>query len=190
MIACLKILFTTLIIWVGGFFLFVHSIPSKVEDATTITDAIVVLTGGGDRIKTGVSLLEKGLSKKLFISGVKKGVNFDILMNRQNLEKAIRQESIAQTQLGYLAHNTEQNAQETAEWVKQQGGIQSLRLVTADYHINRSLLEFGRAFPTLKIISHPVISLKDYQGSYTILIVEYHKFLLAWAKIKSSYFTP
>jgi uncharacterized SAM-binding protein YcdF (DUF218 family) len=189
MIAHPKILLAILALWLGGFFLFVHSIPSKVEDPTTITDAIVVLTGGGDRIKTGVTLLEQGLSKKLFISGVKKGVNFDILMNRQNIEKEVRQENISQTQLGYLAHNTEQNAKETSEWVKQQGGIQSLRLVTADFHINRSLLEFSRAFPTLKIIPHPVVSLKGPQGfvSYYIIIAEYHKFLFAWVKIKGSY---
>ena len=189
MIAHPKILLAILISWFCGFFFFVYSIPSKVEDPTTITDAIVVLTGGGDRIKTGVTLLEQGLSKKLFISGVKKGVNFDILMNRQNIEKEIWQENISQTQLGYLAHNTEQNAQETSDWVKQQGSIQSLRLVTADYHINRSLLEFGRAFPTLKIIPHPVVSLKGPHGfvNYYIMIAEYHKFLFAWVKINGSY---
>src|ERR1700736_5683632 len=57
--------------------------------------------------------------------------------------------------LGHRAVDTLGNAGETAQWMRQQG-FHSLRLVTAWYHMRRSLLEFELAMPEIEIVPHPV----------------------------------
>jgi uncharacterized SAM-binding protein YcdF (DUF218 family) len=65
-------------------------------------------------------------------------------------------------------------------------GFHSLRLVTADYHMLRSLFEFRRAMPETEIIAHPVFpnqvrreSWWRSPGTASLLISEYDKFLVA-----------
>jgi uncharacterized SAM-binding protein YcdF (DUF218 family) len=58
--------------------------------------------------------------------------------------------------LGYRAVDTLGNARKTAQWMRQLG-FDSLRLVTAWYHMRRSLLEFSPTMPEIQIITHPVI---------------------------------
>ena len=89
--------------------------------------------------------------------------------------------------LGYEADNTRGNALESAQWMGEQG-YGSLRLVTASYHMPRSLLEFRRVLPEIEIIAHPVFSENYHQedwwlwpGSARLLISEYNKYLIAQA---------
>ena len=61
-------------LWIYGFLLFVDDIVS-LREPDILTDhesaeAIVVLTGGSERVATGIELLKSGHGKKLFISGV------------------------------------------------------------------------------------------------------------------------
>jgi uncharacterized SAM-binding protein YcdF (DUF218 family) len=56
-----------------GFIRFASNLPQPSADQSR-TDAIVVLTGGGDRISTGLALLEAGKAERLFVSGVHPGV--------------------------------------------------------------------------------------------------------------------
>ena len=49
-------------LWVWGVVWYGSEIPRRVEDPTTVTDAIVVLTGGTDRLTTGLKLLQAGQS--------------------------------------------------------------------------------------------------------------------------------
>lgn len=56
--------------WGIGFLYFVYTLPTVPSDNITKTDAIVVWTGGGCRIATGLELLSKRMSDQLFISGV------------------------------------------------------------------------------------------------------------------------
>ena len=65
-------------------------------------------------------------------------------------------------------------------------GFRSLRLVTAWYHMPRSLLEFGRAMPDIEIVAHPVFpeQVKSehwwaWRGTAMLLISEYAKYLAA-----------
>jgi hypothetical protein len=52
-----------------GFVVFVSNLP--VAPATLPkADGIVALTGGGDRLDTAVALLERGVGKRLLVSGV------------------------------------------------------------------------------------------------------------------------
>ena len=82
---------------------------------------------------------------------------------------------------------------ETARWIAKQG-FRSLRLVTANYHMRRSLLEFNRLMPEIKIIPHPVFpeGFKDgtwwrRPASVRLMASEYIKYLIAlvrfWVRI-------
>ena len=66
-------------------------------------------------------------------------------------------------------------------------GFRSLRLVTANYHMPRSLLQFRHALPDATIIAHPVFpdhvkqdSWWQWPGTARLIIGEYNKFLVAW----------
>ncbi len=87
--------------------------------------------------------------------------------------------------LGYSASDTISNASETAKWMAAQGYL-SLRLVTASYHMRRSLLEFRRAMPEARIVPHPVFSENvkldgwwRWPGTAMLIIGEYNKYLVA-----------
>ena len=58
-----------LLLWLGGFIWFLRAVQEAAADAGT-ADAIVVLTGGTERVETGFRLLEEGAAPRLFISGV------------------------------------------------------------------------------------------------------------------------
>src|SRR5690606_34953890 len=62
------------LVWAGGFVWYVGIIPTGVEAPDRKTDAIVVLTGGSERLSEGRRLLTRQLADKLFISGVYRGV--------------------------------------------------------------------------------------------------------------------
>lgn len=153
----------------------------------TRTDAIVVLTGGSDRLPAGFELLRAGEGRKLFISGVYRGVEVRELLALSRQAPGDLECCIA---LGYAADDTEGNAAETAVWMRAQG-FRSLRLVTANYHMPRSLVEFRRALPEATIIPHPVaprsVRLEGWwrwPGTASLIADEYNKFLLAWARAR------
>ena len=54
---------------------FVAQIPISALKNDEQTDAIVVLTGGSSRLEEGVNLLMQRKAKKLFVSGVYRGVD-------------------------------------------------------------------------------------------------------------------
>ena len=154
--------------------------PPSVEDRTGPTDAIVVLTGGRLRLQSGVELLREGRGRKLFVSGVNQQVDLDELLRVSGNAPDWAFCCIA---LGHEADNTLGNARETAQWVRQQG-FRSLRLVTAWYHMPRSLLEFDRAMPEIEIVAHPVFpgEVKQehwwaWRGTLALLVSEYGKYL-------------
>jgi uncharacterized SAM-binding protein YcdF (DUF218 family) len=172
-------------LWLGGLFWFASSIPDEVADAESETDAIVVLTGGSLRVQSGLALLAAGKAKKLFVSGVYHSTDVAALLriSRQSPEHVA-----CCIVLGHEADNTLGNATETAQWMRQEG-FHSLRLVTASYHMPRSLLEFTRAMPDIRIIPHPVFpeSVKQDRwwaspGTASLIIGEYQKYLLALAR--------
>ena len=165
----------------GGFLLFALSLPSVPTQNIDKADLIVVLTGGRGRLKTGLDLLNKRAGKKLFISGVGKGVNISTLIELSDTSSDYVNCCII---LGYDATNTQENAYETANWITAQG-YKSLRLVTSSYHMPRAILEFQIVMPHIDIIPHPVFSPsvrnKDWWmslGSTQLVFSEYLKFIL------------
>ena len=177
-----SLLVALIVVWLGGLAWFVRAIPTEIADADSTTDAIVVLTGGSLRVQSGLALLAAGKAKKLFVSGVYHSTDVTALLrvSRQSPEHIA-----CCIVLGHEADNTYGNAVETAQWMRSEG-FHSLRLVTANYHMPRSLLEFTRAMPDVQIIPNPVFpeSVKPRRwwsspGTVSLILGEYHKYLLA-----------
>lgn len=173
------------LLWAAGLVWFAASLPTAVADPTRRTDAVVVLTGGTGRLRQGFELLEQDRAQELFISGVGRGVKVDELLR---IDQIAPPELACCVVLGYKAGDTQGNALETAAWMAAQG-FESLRLVTAAYHMPRSLLEFRAAMPGAEILPHPVFSRNfrqadwwQWRGSTLLLAKEYNKYLLAWVR--------
>ena len=178
-------------LWVAGLVVFVSGLPARVEQPETHTDAIVVVTGGSERLAEGIRLLNHGLADKLFISGVNVGTHIaDIIATLPpQAEKPSAKLTACCIVAGYAADSTLGNAAETAAWMQSEG-LHSLRLVTADYHMPRSLLEFRSAMPQIEIVAHPVFpdrfrrqSWWRSPGTANLLISEYDKYLVALLRI-------
>jgi uncharacterized SAM-binding protein YcdF (DUF218 family) len=175
------------VLWVAGLVWFA-TMPSA-EYRTEPTDAIVVLTGGSQRLNRGIALLREGKGRKLFISGVNHHVDLeDLLRGSSDGPDGGRDLAACCVVLGYRAVDTLGNAGETAEWMRQQG-FHSLRLVTAWYHMRRSLLEFERAMPEIEIVPHPVfpdqIAHEHWwarRETAALLVTEYGKYLASLAR--------
>jgi uncharacterized SAM-binding protein YcdF (DUF218 family) len=168
--------------WCAGFLWFVAAVPARVEDPVTHTDAIVVLTGGSERLETGLRLLEGGFARKLFISGVHKDVDVTEILKITNVEYPQVACCIV---LGHSAGDTVGNGVETAQWMAREG-FSSIRLVTGSYHMPRSLLEVRHAVPRAVIVPHPVFpdAVKSrewwrWPGTAALLATEYSKYLAA-----------
>ena len=170
--------------YLGGLVWFAESMAEAIDDTGAATDAIVVLTGGSQRVQAGLQLLTAGKAKKLFVSGVYHGTDVAALLHVQRQSPEAVQCCIV---LGHSADNTYGNAAETAAWMRQEG-FGSLRLVTANYHMRRALLEFTRAMPGVRIVPHPVFpeSVRErwwaWPGTLDLLIGEYDKYL--WALVR------
>jgi len=164
--------------WAIGLFWFAATIPAGVADPTTHTDAIVVLTGGSERIETGLKLLSDGLADRLYVSGVG-----GQLRHGDMLGLAVSDPRIGPRIALGTAANTPGNATETANWAHA-ADVHSIRLVTAGYHMRRSLLELSTAMPDVRIIPHPVFPphVKTdwwrWPGTASLIAREYTKFLL------------
>jgi uncharacterized SAM-binding protein YcdF (DUF218 family) len=169
--------------WLGGLLWF--ATPPAADTRAAATDAIVVLTGGSLRLQSGIDLLREGKGRKLFVSGVNQQVDLDDLLG---VSGNAPDWALCCVVLGHQADNTFGNAQETAQWMRSQG-FRSLRLVTAWYHMPRSLLEFARAMPEIDIVAHPVFpdQVKQerwwaWRGTAALLVNEYVKYIGALAR--------
>jgi uncharacterized SAM-binding protein YcdF (DUF218 family) len=174
-------LLLVLLLWGPGLAWYAAQMPDQVDDPDSITDAIVVLTGGSERLRVGLDLLRQGKAPLLFVSGVHPETTLDDLLIDETLSPALRQRVI----LGYVAVDTVGNAVETAVWMNDRH-IHSIRLVTAAYHMPRSLLEFRAALPKAAVVAHPVFppNVKQqhwwsYPGTAELFASEFTKYLVA-----------
>jgi uncharacterized SAM-binding protein YcdF (DUF218 family) len=181
----LVIIASSILIWLVGFVRFIHFIPHTVADTYTKTDAIVVLTGGQGRLHEGVSLLEAKKAQKMLVSGVGQHASLaELALTTDGINLAQLQPLKDRITLGYLASDTEGNAKEAALWLAL-NHCQSVRLVTSNYHIDRSMLEFAYEMPNITIIPHPVnsgnVKLKEwwkFRGTAMLLFSEYNKIII------------
>lgn len=171
--------------WLVGLVWYAAAIPDRVTDPYRVTDAIVVLTGGSERVRTGFDLLMRDRARVLFISGVHHDLDLPaMLKGMPEMPDEVPPGLAARIELGTVAADTIGNAIETAVFMHERG-FRSLRLVTAGYHMRRSLMEFRHAMPDATIVPHPVfpetVRQSDWwrwPGTTLLIATEYTKFLL------------
>lgn len=175
-------LIALIVTWLAGLPYFAAGIPRQAAPALEKADAIVVLTGGTLRLERGLELLGQQVAKKLFVSGVHRGVDVQQLLRLSRQSPQALDCCIA---LGYSADHTAGNAEETADWLRKQG-FHSIYLVTASYHMPRSLVEFRARMPTIRTLPFPVfpehVKLEGWwrwPGTASLIVGEYNKYLLA-----------
>lgn len=177
--------------WLLGLFAFVDRIPVGVDDDETDlrTDAIVVLTGGRGRVERGTEMLARAAAQSMLISGVGPNVSAREVIPASRLPAAVLECCVT---LGRAARNTRENAVETAGWVAA-NDVASLRLVTADFHMPRSLIEFHARLPDTVIVPDAVKSKNvhltgwwRWPGTAILLAGEYNKYLAARARVALS----
>ena len=139
----------------AGFQHFVLNLPKATTDQLQFTDGIIVMTGGQQRLDDGVTLLTEGYANKMLISGVGKGVNRAILVQELGLTETQISVLFCCVELDHAAQDTFGNAKSAREWSRTHD-MQSLRLVTANYHMPRALLIFSRELPHINLYQWPV----------------------------------
>lgn len=169
--------------WLFGFFIFFGVVAGQSpENTTTKTDLTVVLTGGTGRVETGLGIAADGLTKELLISGVHADTNLKDLVDLWAAPQA-RKNTILRhccISIGRKANDTQSNATEALEFV-QGKNINTIRLVTSNYHMPRAWLLFKRALPDKTLMLWPVAG--NSPATLTFwrnLFVEYTKTLLTW----------
>jgi len=169
-------------LWLGGFLRYAQTLGElSGQDDAQATDAIVVPTGGAERIEAGLRLLQAGKAKKMLITGVHKGTSAEML---QQLRGQYAPQLFACcVELGTAAEDTAGNAAETAAWARKEG-YKSLRLVTAAYHLPRSMVEFRRFMPGIELVGQPVftgsVRLDEWwrhPGTARLLAGEFNKYM-------------
>ncbi len=158
-----------LLAWILGFAWFALFLPTPAT--ATKTDAVVVLTGGTNRIDRGLQIIRQGNAKRMLISGVDRDVKpAELAMQYKNAGRIFG----CCVDLGFRAVDTRSNALETARWVKRHD-VKSVRLVTNNWHMRRARFELDQAMPgDIRIINDAVPA----APSFKVLLKEYTKFLL------------
>jgi len=172
-------------LFVFGFILFTTAATRDEPTDPPVADAIVVLTGGAHRIEEGTRLLAKGRGKRLLISGVNRRNSKDDVLRLTGLGSEL---FACCVDLGYQALDTVGNADEAMRWSTERR-YESLIIVTASYHMPRSLAEMARALPETRLIPYPVLP-KSWRsspwylspGAARVLVAEYLKFIPAMAR--------
>ena len=169
----------------GGFIVFAsaikHYAPAPVGDA----DGIVVLTGGPFRLTAAARLLSEGKGKRLLISGANHQATREDLFRTSGLTHATFDCCV---DIGYSAHDTSGNADETRAWVNA-NRFAKVIVVTSSYHMPRSLTELSRTLPEVVLLPYPVVPpafrAQNWwmrPGTMRLLFTEYVKFLPSAAR--------
>ncbi len=171
-----KVIGYVFIAWLIGFGLFWIRLPYASQEngpAIEKTDAVIVLTGGPNRLEAGLQFLETGVSKKMLISGVHKDVLPKELVALTGAKPALFDCCI---ELGYQADSTVGNAEEASTWASKHQ-LRRIVLVTSDYHMQRSLILFRKHMPDIEITALsvqsnlPVLKLAKEYNKYLITLI-------------------
>lgn len=181
-----KFIFKILImIWVVGLILFINQIPRNHGAVPQDCDAIIVLTGGSNRIEAGIKILSGNNKLKLLITGVGENASLDDLSRvSKDIDIENIKHLIPNITLGYKAQSTLENVMEAKEWLEK-NYFKEFILITSNYHMPRSLAEFQAALRDAKIYPYPVFSEAVkvnewwlFSGTFALIISEYNKYLI------------
>jgi uncharacterized SAM-binding protein YcdF (DUF218 family) len=168
-----RLLAVLFLAWAIGFLWFVVALPRPAEEKLR-TDAVIVPTGGAGRIARGLEVLEKGLARKLLVTGVDPEVRPSEFAAQFGVSAQVMACCVT---LGFAAVDTRSNAAETAKWVAE-NKVRSLRLVTTDWHMRRAASELARVLPRNVAVFCDAVPSQPDLGT---LFLEYHKLLASRA---------
>lgn len=172
-------------VFIGGFVVFASTIAHYAPAVRPQADGIVVLTGGQHRLSEAARLLTEKRGQRLLISGVNRVTTREDLFRTSGLSA---ENFNCCVDIGYAAHDTSGNADETKAWTKAHR-FKKVIIVTSSYHMPRSMTELGRAIPHVVLIPYPVVS-KNFRterwwmhaATARLLFWEYLKFLPSAAR--------
>ncbi len=159
--------------YIGGFLWFAALLPQPA--GAERSDAVIVPTGGPGRIERGLAVVEAGEAKEMFVSGVARQVTAGEFADQFAIDSPTMKCCVT---LGYAAVDTRSNAKEAAQWVEERRH-RTVRVVTTDWHMRRTLSEFRDTMPEgVRIMPDGVPS----NPSLATLFAEYNKHLasLVW----------
>ncbi|WP_337269407.1 YdcF family protein [Oryzifoliimicrobium ureilyticus] len=169
-------------ILIAGFLRFADSITTMQPPADPHADAIVVLTGGYQRIDQAVELLEKGAGKRLLISGAHPSTTATQIRKMTSGPANLFSCCV---DIGYDAIDTIGNAEETSNWIRTKG-YRRVLVVTNNYHMPRSLAELSYVNPDIEFVPYPVVNsdlrTRDWfvdSNAMRVMLAEYVKCLAA-----------
>lgn len=176
-------------LFVFGFILFAADVMRAPVLEEAGADGIVVLTGGELRVRAGLKLLQRDRARRLLITGVNPVVRKKDIARAGKISPSKLDCCV---DLGYEALNTTGNATEAGDWARRHG-FRSLIIVTASYHMPRSLIELSRRLPDVDLVPHPVVP-KSFQdgewwldaGTARVLLSEYLKLFPAAVRLIAS----
>ena len=179
----ISVLFVCVTIYAIGFTIFSLNTITPQTSGKNTADAVVILTGGENRIKEGLKLFDKKNVKNILISGVGKDIKLNDILpdNYQAYQCCLT--------LGYEALDTIGNAEESYIWLKK-NGFKSFYLTTSSYHLPRASLIFRKHPEASKYDMHtyPAKPLNDdikHAAFWRIIFEEYNKLLYTWITIRS-----
>tara|TARA_B100001093_G_C26505771_1_gene875328 strand:+ start:60 stop:677 length:618 start_codon:yes stop_codon:yes gene_type:complete len=155
---------------------------------------IVILTGGSNRIKDGLKIIDKfdktsKFKPKILVSGTGKGFTKISLEKKLNFDFGFNLIECC-VKLDNISTNTYSNAIETSKWAKK-NNIKEFILITSNYHMPRAFLEFENKMPNLKIFTYPITPKKhkinqwlNSSETFSLVFSEYFKFLIANLRIE------
>ena len=195
-----KIFFITFLLFlIAYFFIGLNSFKERIltlqKDPINLSSKVVILTGGTNRIKEGFEVIykldKKSISNlKVLVSGTGKGFSKLSLQEKLNPNFDLRLIQCC-VELDGVSQDTYSNAIETSKWVSK-NNINEILLITSNYHIPRSILEFQNKMPNLKILYYPITP-KQHQinkwltsfETFSLIFIEYCKYIIANVRIKT-----
>lgn len=165
--------------FIGGFALFLKNLPTPDGNIPPLLnnqiEALSVFTGSAGRIQTGLGYLQKGFKGPVLITGVHMSVVMDDLEGISILEETQKK----RITLDYTAQTTRDNVYVTSQWAAQ-NKKQHIGVVTAYYHLPRSLLLFKQQGAGLAVYPIPVF---PQETNWQVLFKEYSKLVAAYLRL-------
>ena len=188
---CIVLISSILTYFLIGLIEYKDKILSNITYISNKSSNIVILTGGTNRIKDGLKIVNKfekssTFNSKILVSGTGKGFTKMSLAKNIDFDFNLIECCI---ELDNISTNTYSNAFETLKWVKK-NNISEFILITSNYHMPRAFLEFKYRMPNLKIFTYPITPkkhninnwLSSFQ-TFSLVLSEYCKFLVANLRI-------
>ena len=182
-LTALSSLLLLIFIYGVGFTIFATHAISPIKASEEKSDAAIILTGGENRVKEGVELLNNQQAKHIFISGVGEKISLNEILPETYISVACC------VTLGYEAKDTIGNAEEAYKWLEENKEIESFHLVTSSYHIPRAYQIFKnhKNASKYKITLYPISMNRlspDKREFWNLMFEEYNKLIFTWMTIE------